>query len=224
VDWNLSPIEFIGLTGTALTIATYLMRTMIRLRVAALLGSIAFAIYGILTGSLTMVVTEALLFPINALRLYQVRKLVDQVGRASTSDFSMDWLRPYGRARPALAGSTLFDKGAHADCLYFIVEGSVRLRESGIKLGAGEIVGEMGLVAPGHKRTQTVDIIEDGVLIAVDYTNTQELHFQSPEFSFYFLRLITGRLFSNLDAAHARIEELEKQIARGRKKKPAMKK
>jgi hypothetical protein len=68
----------IGLTGTALTIATYMMRTMVRLRITALLGSLFFLIYGVLGGSLTVVVTECLLVPINAIRLLQFRRQVGQ--------------------------------------------------------------------------------------------------------------------------------------------------
>jgi CRP/FNR family cyclic AMP-dependent transcriptional regulator len=214
VNWNLSPIEFIGLAGTALTITTYLMRTMIRLRTVALLGSAAFAAYGLLSGSFTVVVTELLLFPINALRLFQVKKLIGQVEKASLGDFSLDWLKPLGKPSAWKEGESVFLKGDPATCLYFIAEGRFRLPESGIVLGPGEIVGEIGLVSAGNVRTQSLEAMERGTLLAVDYSDVQQLHFQSPEFGFYFLKLISGRLLSNLATAEARADDLEARLER----------
>lgn len=212
MSWELSPIELVGLTGTALTIATYLMRTMIRLRVTALLSSLAFLAYGILIGSLTVVVTECLLLPINAFRLVQVRRLVGRVKEASESGLSFDWLKPYGHPVPFRSGDIVFRKGDKADCLYFILGGRFRLRESHLDLGEGELVGEMGLVSPENLRTQTLDALQDGSLLQVDYSDVCELHFQSPAFGFYFLKLITSRLFSNCAAAEAKIAALQQEL------------
>ena len=223
MDWGISYIELIGLAGTAITVVTYMARTMIRLRILALLSSAAFFTYGVLTGSLTVIATEALLFPINLVRLFQVKRLIGQVEKASLGDFSLEWLKPLGKERRTKAGEIVFRKGDPADRLYFIAEGRYELPESGIGLGSGQIVGEFGLVSEGNVRTQGLQSLEAGVLLGVDYADVQQLHFQSPEFGFYFLKLVSGRLLNNLEAAEARagalaarVETLERELVLAR--------
>ena len=76
-------VEAIGYVGTALTIASTAMSTMIPLRVVSLLASVAVITYGILTGSMPVVLTEAIQIPFNAWRLYQMIRLVRDVERAA---------------------------------------------------------------------------------------------------------------------------------------------
>lgn len=213
VDWDLSYVELVGLTGTAFTIATYLMRTMIRLRIAAILSSAAFLTYGVLSGSLTVIATELMLLPINFLRLVQVKRLLRQVEKASLADFSLDWLKPLGKERPTKTGEVIFRKGDPADRLYFIAEGRFRLPESGIELAEGQIVGELALVSPDNLRTQGLESLERGLLLSVEYDEIRQLHFQSPEFGFYFLKLVSGRLFQNLAIAEERAAFLAQKLA-----------
>lgn len=66
-DW----IEWIGFMGTGLTLAAWGMRGAVALRVTGLASSVAFLSYGLLSGSLPVVVTELLLFPLNGFRLWQ---------------------------------------------------------------------------------------------------------------------------------------------------------
>lgn len=72
------------------------------------------------------------------------------------------------------------------------------LPESGIELNPGAIVGELGLLAPGGLRTQSLVCESNGTVLQLGYEQFKQLYFQNPKFSYYFLQLTTGRLFENL--------------------------
>jgi CRP-like cAMP-binding protein len=90
--------------------------------------------------------------------------------------------------------------------MFYIVSGRYRLVESGIELPIGAIVGELGMLSPSNKRTQTLECLEGGIILSVTYQKVEELYVQNPEFGFYFLRLVSARLFQNLG-------KLEEQLA-----------
>ena len=64
-------VDAIGFLGTGLTIATYAMRSMVALRVAALMSNGAFLANGLLIASYPIVLMEVALLPLNAVRLYE---------------------------------------------------------------------------------------------------------------------------------------------------------
>jgi CRP-like cAMP-binding protein len=102
-------------------------------------------------------------------------------------------------------GEVLFYKHEKAEEMFYIVSGRFHLVESGIDLPIGAIVGELGMLSPGNKRTQTLECLEDGVVLSVTYRKVEELYVQNPEFGFYFLRLVSARLFQNLEKLEARL-------------------
>jgi len=222
VNWLLTNwVEGVGYLGTAFTIATYAMKTMVPLRIAGILSSIAFISYGTLTGSFPVVVTEAILLPLNMLRLHQMLQLVRKVERAAVGDLSLDWLKPYTDRRSVRAGEILFRRGDRAEQMFFTLSGRFRLIEIGIELGAGQVLGELGLVSRGNQRTLTLECLEDGEVLTIGYRETKELYFQNPKFGFYFLELIGGRLLQNAEraderarAAELRAEKAEALLAR----------
>jgi CRP-like cAMP-binding protein len=71
----------------------------------------------------------------------------------------------------------------------------------------GALVGEMGLLAPDNRRTQSIECIESGEVLAITYDKVLELYFQDPSFGYYFLRLTTDRLLQNI----ARLEKIIEQ-------------
>ena len=101
------------------------------------------------------------------------------------------------------AGDILFRRGDVADEVFIPLSGRFRLAELGVDVPLGQMVGELGFIAPGNLRTQTLECTADGDALAISYQDLRQLYFQNPEFGFYFLRLTTGRLFENL----ARMEE-----------------
>ena len=77
----------------------------------------------------------------------------------------------------------------------------------GIEIPAGQVFGDLGLLAPGNRRTQTIECMDDGEALTASYEQVKELYFQNPQFGFYFLRLTTERLFEN-------ISRLEQELIR----------
>jgi CRP/FNR family cyclic AMP-dependent transcriptional regulator len=71
VDWQADWIEMVGYTGTGLTVVAYGMKQIVPLRIAAILSSVAFLSYGLLTQSYPLVLMEVLLMPINIYRLVE---------------------------------------------------------------------------------------------------------------------------------------------------------
>ena len=89
----------------------------------------------------------------------------------------------------------------------YIVSGRFRLVESGIELPVGAIVGELGMLQPSNVRTQTVECIADGLILSVSYSKVEELYVQNPAFGFYFLRLVSKRLFQNIAKLQEQLDE-----------------
>lgn len=200
-------VEAIGWLGAALAIAGSAMRTIIPLRCIGVATNLVSLTYASLMGLYPSMTVNLILLPLNGIRLYQMLRLIQKVKVASKSDLSMDWLKPFMSQRSVKAGEILFAKGDLADCMYYTLSGRFRLRELGIDLAQGGVVGEMGFLSPDNKRTQTLECLESGEVLSITYDEVRQLYFQNPEFGFYFLRLTTERLFTNM-------ERMESELAR----------
>lgn len=201
--------DIIGYIGAAFVFATYSMKTMIPLRTVGLVSNAVLLLYAALEGAAPEIILEGIVLPMNALRLYQMIQLTRRVETAARGDGSMDWLKPFMHRHRIAAGEVLFHKGDRADAMYYIVSGHFRLRETGIELPVGEVVGEFGMLAPDQRRTQTLECVRDGELLVISYDRVKQLYFQNPSFGFYFLRLSTQRMFHNQSVLEARVAELE---------------
>ena len=193
--------------ASVFVVATYTMRTMIPLRVFGILTNIILIVVSLASAHYWTVVLHAVLLPLNGYRLHQMLQLVRDVKQSVNSDLSMDWLKPFMTERPCRTGEVLFYKDEKAEDMFYIVSGRYQLVESGIELPVGAIVGELGMLSPSNKRTQTLECIEGGLILAVTYRQVEELYVQNPAFGFYFLRLASARLFQNLARAEARLAE-----------------
>src|SRR5215831_10599665 len=203
-------VEHAGAAGSffasIFVVATLSMRTMIPLRVFAILTNILLISTAIPTHNYPTLLLHGVLLPLNSYRLHQMLQLVREVKRSVNSDLSMEWLRPFMTERKCAAGEVLFYKDEKADSMYYIVSGRFQLVESGIELPIGAIVGEFGMLTPSNVRTQTLECIESGLVLSVTYDQVEQLYVQNPAFGFYFLKLVTARLFQN-------IERLEQRVA-----------
>jgi hypothetical protein len=203
-------LELVGYLGVGLVFVTFYMRTMVPLRMVAIGSNLVLMLYGFATPVYPILVLHLVLLPLNVLRLYQMHQLIRQVRAAAAGDHSLAWLKPFTVERRARAGEILFQKGDVADEMFFVVSGRLRLRDSGVELRTGAVVGELGLLAPGRRRTQTLECTEDAELLRIGYDRVEQLYFQNPKSGFYFLRLTTARLFENLAALERRLEQNEK--------------
>jgi CRP-like cAMP-binding protein len=195
-----------SLFASIFVVATLSMRTMIPLRVFAILTNILLITTAIPIHNYPTLVLHALLLPLNTYRLHQMLQLVRDVKKSVNSDLSLEWLKPFMTERKCAAGEVLFYKDEKADSMFYIVSGRFHLVESGIEFPVGAIVGEFGMLSPSNVRTQTLECMEAGVILSVSYAQVEQLYVQNPAFGFYFLRLASARLFQN-------IETLQQQLA-----------
>jgi CRP-like cAMP-binding protein len=150
-------------------------------------------------------ILHSVLLPINVFRLYEMLLLIRKVKGASQGDLNMEWLKPYMKRRTARQGEALFRKGDVSSDMFYTLTGRYRLNEIGLDLEPGQVVGEIGLIAPDNKRTLTLECIEDGDLLTISYDHVKELYFQNPEFGFYFLQLVSKRLFKDIERLQERV-------------------
>jgi CRP-like cAMP-binding protein len=208
----MSWVEGIGYLAALITVATFYMKTMIPLRVVGIASNVTWIAYGALAGVYPPLVLHVLLLPLNALRLKQMIALVNRVRAVTQDDPSMTWLKPFMGERVARAGQVLFRKDDQADEMLYTVAGRFRLVESNIELGPGQLVGELGLLAPQQRRTQTLECLEDGRFLSISYDQLKHLFVQNPQFGFFFLRLTTARLFANLAFLEAEVARLQGRV------------
>jgi hypothetical protein len=195
--------EGFALLGAAFYVASIALQTMVPLRIAAIISTIFFILYGYWARNYPTLFLYLFLLPLNVFRLREMLRLVKKVKMAASGDLSMAWLKPYMTKRQYFKGDILFAKGDTADEMYYTMSGKYLLTELGIALGDGRIVGEIGLLAPENKRTASLECLESGDVLTINYEKVRELYFQNPEFGFYFLKLISERLLQNI----GRLEE-----------------
>jgi len=196
----------LALLGAIFFVATLLMRTIVPLRVAAIISDLFFVGYAVLANSVTTFILYVLLLPINVVRLYQMIKLVRKARASAEGDLSMDWLKPFMARRKYRKDQTVFGKGDAASEMMYIVTGKFRVTEIGVELGVGRMVGELGFLSPNNRRTQTVECVEDSEVLAITYDKLLEICFQNPQFGYYFLRLTSERLLENIARLEGIIE------------------
>jgi hypothetical protein len=201
VDIVLANINFanmLALVGATLYVVTLMVRTIVPLRVIGIISMVFFIAYGALAGAVTTFLLYLLSLPINVIRLRQMLTLVKKARLSAQGDLSMDWLRPFMTPRKYKKGDILFNKGDVAKEMFYTVSGNFLIKEIGIELPPGRVLGELGFIDPNNKRTATVASLENGEVLTITYDRLLELYFQNPEFGYYFLRLTTERLMQNI--------------------------
>ena len=206
---NINIASVCALIGAGFYAATLLMRTMVPLRILVIVSALFFMAYGALAGAISTFLMYLLLLPINGLRLIQLRNLVKKARVAAQGDLSMDWLKPFMNRRSYRRGDVLFRKGQPANEMYLTVTGKFLVKEIGVELPPGRIMGELGFLTPNNRRTQTIECIENGAVLTITYDRLLEIYFQNPEFGYYFLRLSTERLLQNIARLEGRIAQSE---------------
>ena len=196
-----------ALFASVFVVATTTMRTMIPLRLFGILSNVVLIAFAIPTRGYLVIVVQSLVLVLNSYRLHQMLQLVRDVRRSVNSDLSMEWLKPFMTERKCAPGDVLFYKDEKAEDMLYIVSGRFRLVESGIEFPVGAIVGELGMLSPSNARTQTLECVEAGVILSVSYSKVEELYVQNPAFGFYFLRLVSARLFENIGKLEQRLAE-----------------
>jgi hypothetical protein len=202
-----------GLIGGVFFVSALYMKTMARLRVANIVSNFFFVLYGYLAPAFPTFLMYVALLPINFFRLYQLRDLIQKVKTSAQGDLNMDWLKPFMKRRTYKKGTVLFRKGDRALEMFYTVTGKYLVSEIGVELQPGRLFGELGVLTPDSRRTQSVECIEDGEVLTVTYDKVLELYFQDPDFGFYFLKLTSERLLQNIARLEGVVEQQKKQLA-----------
>lgn len=192
-------VEILGYFGAVLTLSVYSMKRMIPLRIVGICANCVFIAYGFFGAVYPQMLVHSLLLPINAYRLREMVLLVRKVKVASSGDLDMEWLKPHMSRRVVKKGEIIFRKNDTSSDMFYTISGKYRLSEIGQDIGAGQLIGELGLIAPDNKRTLTFECVEEGELLSISYDHVKQLYFQNPEFGFYFLQLTSKRLFKDID-------------------------
>jgi hypothetical protein len=195
---NINLANMCALVGAVFLVATLLTQTMVPLRVANMIGCAFFAAFGLLSGTITTFLMYLLLIPINAYRLRQMLNLIKKTREATKGDTSMEWLKPFMSERKYRKGDVLMKKGDTANEMLMTVTGKFLVKEFNIELPPGRLMGELGFLSPDNKRTATIECIEDGHVLTIEYEKLLEIYFQNPQFGYYFLVLTSQRLLENI--------------------------
>ena len=194
-------VETVGYLAAAAGLYSTYARTMIPLRMASIVANILFIGYGLLKGIYPTILVNCVLLPLNFIRLRDMRTLITRVQSASEGNLNIDWLQPYLTRKTYKAGDHLWRKGDAATEAAVIFEGRVTLVEMETAVGPGTLIGEMGLFDVKNQRTASVKCLTDVAVGVITYDQFRMLYYQNPEFGFYLLRLVTGRMQENLRTA-----------------------
>jgi CRP/FNR family transcriptional regulator, cyclic AMP receptor protein len=206
--------EIIGLIGAALTVTTFAMKAMIPLRVVGIVSSIFQIVFAVSAGITPMLIQHGILLPLNAYRLHEQMRLVRKVRTAINKDLSLNCLMPFMTRGQVSAGEILFHKGDLAGEMFMVASGRLRLSEIAVDVLPGDVVGELGLLTPDRRRSQTLECTEDAEVMRISYDRVKTLYFENPSFGFYLLSLTSARLFQNIARFELELEERNQEILR----------
>jgi hypothetical protein len=175
-------VEMAGYVAALLVFLTFYMKTMVPLRVVGICSNCVFIIYAYLGGLYPVLILHFTLLPLNSFRLREMLRLTGLVRAATRGDLNMGWLKPFTSTRRVKSGDVLFRQGDAADAMFFVVSGRYRLAELRIDILSGQVIGELGLLAPDQSRTQTLECIEDGEVLQITYEHVRQLYYQNPQF------------------------------------------
>jgi CRP/FNR family cyclic AMP-dependent transcriptional regulator len=190
--------ELLGYAAAACVFVTFYMKTMVPLRIAGIVSNFLFIGYGYALDAYPVLILHLVLLPLNIVRLQQMLRLIRQIEDVTRGDVNLKWVKPFSTTKAVAVGDAVFRRGDPADEMFFIVSGRFRVQERNVDLQTGEIFGELGLLDSGQARTATVECTASGELLRITYDQLKQLCLQDPKFGFYFLHLVSKRLFHNL--------------------------
>jgi len=204
-------VDAAGYLASILVFATFCMRTMIALRLAAIGSNVCFIGFGAAAHVYPVLLLHLVLLPLNTMRTLEMLRLTRRIEVAAKGDLSFEPLRPFMKMERYSSGSTVFCKGDFADRMFVVSAGKLLVEEVDIELGPGDVVGEIGVFSSEQARTSTVRCLSDVELLSIAKQHLAEICFQNPAISFYLLSLITNRLLTDMSIFNDRRAVTKKQ-------------
>ena len=188
----------LGVIGTVLLCASFLVKSMLKLRALALASNVFFIAWGYVEWVWPTLALNSFILPLNAWRIWEIRTLTKEIARATEDSPVAQWLLPHMHRRTFKAGEVLFRRGDTADELIYIASGELRMTEIGERVGPGELIGEIGLFSPEKRRTQSLVCETDGELYHMTAEMIFRLYYQNPKLGFFLMRLVAQRLLRDV--------------------------
>jgi len=189
--------ELIGVAAAAASLYAAYAKTMVPLRVAAIVGNILAMANSFMLETYPTFMLNAALLALHGWRLRAMLNLIRDIDVATASDMNVDWLLPYTRPKHFKADDIMMERGEYATAAFYIVSGEVEIVELKETFGKGTLLGEIGLFTPDGRRIMTVRCKTDVQAAKIDYDRFKELYFQNPQFGFRLLHLIVARMQAN---------------------------
>jgi hypothetical protein len=212
MKFGFDALTLFGLLGLSFSLASFVMKRMLPLRVLAVGANIAFIGFAISMffhpgtdpkAPIPGLVLNVLLLPINLKRIWEIRRFTAEIARATHESPVSAWLLPHMQRRNYRAGEVLFRKGERASTLIYVASGKLTLLEIDKPVGPGELLGEIGLFSPENIRTQTLRADTGGELYEMTGESLFQLHYQNPKLGFYMIRLVIERLLKDVERQRA---------------------
>jgi hypothetical protein len=191
--------DVVGWVASAAVLATFCMNTMMPLRVLAIISNVLFCAFGAGARIYPVLILHAILLPVNVVRLAQIRRLVQGMQRAKDDDLLIQSLLPFMSHRRLSANETLVTIGEQADRMFYLMSGSMEVKEIGKVIGPGSLIGEIGVFAPNRTRMATVVCSTDCEVYELSASKAKELYYQNPSFGYAVLQTVISRLLENLN-------------------------
>ncbi len=192
-------IEMVGWAAVAFTFAAYSMKTMLPLRVVAILANISFVYFSYEESILPTLVLHLALLPLNVTRLVQILKMRRKVRDVSHQDGNLEGLRPLLKAVDFDDGSYVFRKGDPPDRIYVLDAGEIELVELGKTLKPGELFGEIAFFTEQKVRTLSAKCKGPCRILTMNENDFLRVYYQDPSFGFYIIKLVASRLYEGIE-------------------------
>jgi CRP/FNR family transcriptional regulator, cyclic AMP receptor protein len=202
-------VDAAGYIASFLVLATFCMRTMIALRLAAIGSNICFIGFGVAAHIYPVLLLHLVLLPLNTVRTWEMMRLTRRIEAAAKGDLTFEPLRPFMKLELFANGRILFQKGDFADRMFVVSAGNLLVEEVNITLGPGDLVGEIGVFSSEQVRTSTVRCLSDVELLSIAKQHIVQICFQNPGITFYLLSRITDRLLADMSMMNRQGRGLE---------------
>ena len=204
---HLQAVDYIGFAASALVFFTFYMRTLLSLRLVAIISNIFFIAYGFAAGLVPILILHILLLPMNTWRAVQQLQTRKRM-RAMLEDApGTNVLMPFMTTGDYPEGEVIFRQGDPADHLYVLLTGEVLVEEFDKTIQKGAIFGEIALFSLDAKRTATVRSTRPVSLAWVDRETILRIYRDHPDFALALTKLIASRLTENQNDLRNRLRD-----------------
>lgn len=192
----------LGPLALLLALLAAFMRTMPGLRVFAM----AAALLGIAAGAANQItwlwIGCAMALAVNAWRYLEARATLDRL--TGDGEPSAGNLFAFVNRETLEPGQVLFKRGDAGEEMYLIVDGEIEIVELSKSLGAGQVLGEVALLVPSHRRTATARAKTKVTLARMTRRDMELTALQNPAFGFELLKLVARRLSADVERLERR--------------------